>query len=118
VTVRFLADEDLHAGIVDGLRSREPAIDILDGKTAGMRGEKDTVLLDLAARQDRILITHDRNTMTRFFMEARRLRQVESRDLHGSANEQDWRSYRGASSRMGTSQAEEWRNQIVYLPFR
>jgi hypothetical protein len=49
VTVRFLADEDLHAGIIDGLRSREPAIDILDAKTAGMRGEKDSVLLDLAA---------------------------------------------------------------------
>jgi predicted nuclease of predicted toxin-antitoxin system len=69
VTVRFLADEDLHAGIIDGLRSREPAIDILDAKTAGLRGRTDSALLDLAAQQDRILITHDRNTMTRFFME-------------------------------------------------
>jgi hypothetical protein len=41
VTVRFLADEDLDADIVAGLRSREPAIDIVDVKTAGLRGTKD-----------------------------------------------------------------------------
>jgi predicted nuclease of predicted toxin-antitoxin system len=118
VTVRFLADEDLHAGIVDGLRSREPAIDILDAKTAGMHGEKDPVLLDLAARQDRILITHDRNTMTRFFME---------RVASGKSNPGIFMVPQ--MGRIGevieallliwaASQAEEWRNQIVYLPFR
>jgi predicted nuclease of predicted toxin-antitoxin system len=69
VIVRFIADEDLHSGIIDGLRAREPTLDILDAKSAGFRGRKDPVLLDEAARQDRIVITHDRNTMTRFFME-------------------------------------------------
>jgi predicted nuclease of predicted toxin-antitoxin system len=62
VTVRFLADEDLDSDIIDGLRSREPAIDILDVKKADLRGKPDAVLLDLAAQQDRILITHDRRT--------------------------------------------------------
>jgi hypothetical protein len=38
-------------------------------KTGGLRGEGDPALLELAARQDRILITHDRNTMTRHFSE-------------------------------------------------
>jgi hypothetical protein len=51
VTVRFLADEDLHAGIIDGLRSREPAIDLIDAKTAGLRGRKDPVLLELPLNQ-------------------------------------------------------------------
>ncbi len=69
MTVRFLADEDLDSDIIDGLRSREPAIDILDVKKAGLRGKADAVLLDLAAQQDRILITHDRRTMTRYFQE-------------------------------------------------
>jgi hypothetical protein len=65
VNVRFLADEDLDADIVAALRSREPAIDILDVKSAGLRGTKDPALLEIAAEQDRILITHDRRTMTR-----------------------------------------------------
>jgi hypothetical protein len=64
VSVRFLADEDLDADIIEGLRSREPAIDILDVKNTGLRGTKDPVLLELSAQQDRILITHDRRTMT------------------------------------------------------
>jgi Domain of unknown function (DUF5615) len=69
VTVRFLADEDLDADITEGLRSREPAIDILDAKKAGLRGTKDPVLLELAAQQERIVVSHDRRTMTRYFQE-------------------------------------------------
>ena len=69
MTVRYLADEDIDVDIVQGLRSREPAIDILDVKSAGLRGTKDPALLTLAAEQDRILVSHDRNTMTRHFFE-------------------------------------------------
>jgi predicted nuclease of predicted toxin-antitoxin system len=89
VTVRFLADEDLHAGIIDGLRSREPAIDILDVKTVGLRKTPDPVLLDLSTEQDRILITHDRRTMTRHCRE-RLSRQVAFRRYHCSSEMRDW----------------------------
>jgi hypothetical protein len=50
VSIRFLADEDLDADIIEGLRSREPAIDILDIKSTGLRGAKDPDLLELAAQ--------------------------------------------------------------------
>ncbi len=62
MTVRFLVDEDLDSDIIEGLRSREPTIDILDSKEAGFRGAKDPILLELAAQQERILISHDRRT--------------------------------------------------------
>ena len=65
MTVRFLADENLDTDIIQALRAREPAIDILDVKTAGLRGTGDSELLELAVQQDRVLITYDRNTMTR-----------------------------------------------------
>jgi hypothetical protein len=45
VPVRFLADEDLDASIIRGLHSREPAIDILDVKTAGLRETADSEML-------------------------------------------------------------------------
>ena len=118
MTVRFLADEDLHAGITDGLRSREPAIDILDARTAGLRGRTDPVLLDLAAQQDRILITHDRNTMTRFFME----RVAEGKSNPGIFVAPQTSSIGEIIEALlliwTASQTDEWRNQIVYLPFR
>ena len=69
MSIRFLTDEDLDADIIEGLRSREPAIDILDVKSTGLRGAKDPDLLELAAQQDRILITHDRRTMTRHVLD-------------------------------------------------
>jgi Domain of unknown function (DUF5615) len=53
-----------------GLRAREPAIDILDVKTAGLRGMADPTLLEIAAQQDRVLITYDRNTMPRHLLQA------------------------------------------------
>ena len=48
MTVRFLADEDLDADIIEALRSREPAIEILDVKTCGLRRTKDPALIELA----------------------------------------------------------------------
>ncbi len=38
-------------------------------KIAGFRSMKDPELLELAAQQGRILATHDRQTMTRYFRE-------------------------------------------------
>ena len=119
MTIRFLADEDVRADILQGLRFREPAIDILDVKSAGLEGTKDPALLELAAEQDRILISHDRNTMTRHFYD--RLAAGQSGpglfivSKHPSAVGQVIESLFLVWS---ASQAEEWRNQVVYLPFR
>jgi hypothetical protein len=118
VSIRFLADEDLDADIIAGLRSREPAIDILDIKSTGLRGTKDPDLLEIAAQQDRILITHDRRTMTRHFRERLAVGKrspglfiVPQQSPIGEIV--DWLLLVWTAS-----QAKEWRDQIVYLPFR
>jgi hypothetical protein len=98
VTIRFLADEDVDTDIVERLRSRELAIDILDVKSAGLRGTSDPALLEIADRQDRILITHDRRhdrrTMTRHFYECAPAGKAKAGVIHPSAAE---RSRRGDS---------------------
>ena len=119
MTVRFLADEDLDVAIIRGLRSREPTIDILDVKSAGLRGTKDPALLKIADEQGRILVTHDRNTMTAHFYE----RIAAGESSPGLFVVPDRLSAIGAAVEWlllvwGVSQPEEWRNQIVYLPFR
>ena len=118
MTVRFLADEDLDSAIVDGLRSREPAIDILDSKRAGYRGIKDPLLLEIAAQQERILISHDRRTMTGYFRErlatgksSPGLFFVPQRIAVGDVIESlvlIW----------SASQSGDWLNTIAYLPYR
>jgi predicted nuclease of predicted toxin-antitoxin system len=119
VTIRFLADEDIDADIIRGLRSREPAIDMLDVKTAGLRGTKDPALLEIAAQQNRILITYDRHTMTRHFRDRFDTGKstpgifvlLQQRSAIGEAIE--WLLLVWAAS-----SAEEWRDRIVYLPLR
>ena len=119
MTVRFLADENIDVDIVQGLRLREAAIDILDVKSAGLRGTKDPVLLEFAAQQDRILVTHDRNTMTRHYYE--RLAAGKSGPGLFIVPREPSALGRIIESLLlvwSASQAEEWRDRIVYLPFR
>ncbi len=119
MTVRFLADENLDTDIIQGLRAREPSIDILDVKTAGLRGTGDPALLELALQQDRVLITYDRNTMTRHFRD----RIDGGKPASGVFILPQQESAIGEIIESlllvwAASQAEEWRNQIAYLPFR
>jgi hypothetical protein len=83
-----------------------------------LRESEDPVLLELAAQQDRILITHDRHTMTHHFRErlaagnsSPGLFVVPQQSTIGAIIESllvVW----------SASQAEEWRNRVEYLPFR
>jgi predicted nuclease of predicted toxin-antitoxin system len=57
---RFLADADLNQKIVLGLLRREPSIDIHTASQGDVIGRPDPEVLTIAARENRILISHDR----------------------------------------------------------
>jgi hypothetical protein len=61
--IRFLADENLHAAIVDGLRRRQLTIDIATAVEAGMLHRADPEVLRFAMEQGRVLLTHDARTV-------------------------------------------------------
>src|ERR1017187_5106555 len=67
--IRFLADADLNEGIVAGCLRREPTMDFLSANDANLEGVPDPTVLALAAEQDRILVSHDFQTMARHFGE-------------------------------------------------
>jgi predicted nuclease of predicted toxin-antitoxin system len=60
----LLSDEDLQGAIVDGLLLHHPSIDLVRVKDVGLMQTADDVILEVAARQNRVILTHDRNTMT------------------------------------------------------
>jgi predicted nuclease of predicted toxin-antitoxin system len=72
---RFLADADFNNKIVLGLRRREPLIDFVSARDAGVPGATDPEVLAIAARAGRVLVSHDRKTMPGHFF---RFRQSES----------------------------------------
>ncbi len=69
MAIRFQADADLNQIIVSAVLRRAPAIDFRTATTGGLAGLKDHEVLALAARDGRILVTHDQSTMPRHFGE-------------------------------------------------
>jgi hypothetical protein len=67
MTVRFQADADLNAEIAAGVLRREPSIGFLTADEASLHRVPDPEVLVLAAREHRILATHDRRIMPRHF---------------------------------------------------
>jgi hypothetical protein len=67
--IRFQADADLNQIIVLATIRREPAIDFLTAEAADLFGLKDPEVLAAAAREGRVLVSHDQKTMPRHFAE-------------------------------------------------
>lgn len=66
--IRFQADADFNQNVIRGLRRRQPAIDFQTADDTGLRGLDDLEVLAVAAREGRILVTHDHRTMFPYFV--------------------------------------------------
>lgn len=64
---KFQADADLNEDIVTGVLRRMPEIDFQTATEAGLQGVPDENVLEIAARENRILVTHDRKAMPKHF---------------------------------------------------
>jgi hypothetical protein len=62
----LLADENFHGDIVKGLRRHYPEVDVVRVQDVGLSGIEDPEILEWAAQEGRILLTHDVRTITRF----------------------------------------------------
>jgi predicted nuclease of predicted toxin-antitoxin system len=64
--VRFLTDNDFNGKIVRGLRRKRPHLDLVRVQDEGLTDSPDPEVLEWAALNDRIILSHDRNTMVGF----------------------------------------------------
>lgn len=64
--LRLAADENFNADIVRGLLRRIPALDVVRVQDVGLSGADDPAVLEWAARERRILLTHDASTLVSF----------------------------------------------------
>src|SRR5690349_9083389 len=65
----LLADENFHGAIVRGLLRKRPELDIVRVQDVGLSGADDLDVLEWAAQNGRILLTHDVATITKFAYE-------------------------------------------------
>jgi hypothetical protein len=113
--IRFLADADLNYSIVAALKRREPGVDFLIASAAGLEGLPDSEVLKVAARQGRILTTHDRRTMPHHFGEF-----IQEQASPGVFVVSQHLPPAQAAEELlliwPTTEAEEWDNRICSLP--
>jgi len=64
--IRLLADENFNWHILDGLTRRDPGLDLIHVRDVGLAATPDPMILEWAATQGRILLTHDRRTIPPF----------------------------------------------------
>ncbi len=64
--IKLASDENFDGDIVRGLLRRVPELDLVRIQDTDLTGSPDPVILAWAAREDRILLTHDRDTMANF----------------------------------------------------
>lgn len=63
--LRFAVYEDFNDHIVQGVRRRNPAIDLVRVQNVGLSGAVDPEVLHWAAQTERVVLTHDVSTMSR-----------------------------------------------------
>ncbi|MEO1390031.1 MAG: DUF5615 family PIN-like protein [Cyanobacteria bacterium J06634_6] len=64
--IQFLADENFNNQIVRGVLRQNPDIDIVRVQDVGLSGADDPSVLSWAAKEERIVLTHDVATMITF----------------------------------------------------
>jgi len=63
--IRLLVDQNFNEHIVHGLVRRQTRLDLVHIRDVGLSAAPDTTILEWAANQGRILLTHDRQTIPR-----------------------------------------------------
>ena len=112
---RFQADADLNQKIIAGLRRREPTIDFQTARQGDVIGRPDPEVLLIAARTGRILVSHDRQSMTGHFARFVETQPspgliVVSQDLDIGAAIEDLLLIWAASD------SEEWQDKLGFVP--
>jgi len=113
--IRFQADADLHAPIIKGLKRRERLIDFATAHQSGLAGLHDQEVLELAAANHRMLVSHDVSTMPGEF-----LAFIQKQASPGVILISQELSYRDAIEGLlrvwSTTEAEDWTNVLSFLP--
>ena len=112
------ADENFNNDILRGLLRRDPTLDIVRIQDVGLTHAPDTVILEWAAQENRVLLTHDLNTITKFAYE----RIVAGKRMPGVIEVNRSVPISVAIEDIlllaVTSSSGDWEGQIIYLPLR
>jgi Domain of unknown function (DUF5615) len=116
--VRFLVDEDFNNNLVRGLLRRNPGTDLVRVQDLGLRGATDEAVLVRAASEGRVVLTHDVATLIARAYERVRAGQPMPGVIAVSQALPVAQVIEDLLLVVQCSRAEDWINQVRYLPVR
>lgn len=115
MSIRFQADADFNQIIVSAIARRHQEIDFRTATAAGLARLNDPEVLALAARDGRVLVTHDHRTMPRYFGDF-----IGTSPSPGLIVVPQILTIRDAADALiliwAVTKPEEWVNRVAYLP--
>jgi Domain of unknown function (DUF5615) len=115
--LKLLADENFDNTIVRGLFRRSSTIEIVRVQDVGLSGENDPTILEWAAKEGRILLTHDVSTITRYAYDRVRAGQSMPGVIEVSPDASARRIIEDILLLVECSQDGELDGQVQYLPW-
>lgn len=115
--IKLLADENFDNTIVRGLLRRNSKIDIVRVQDMGLSGVDDPSILAWAAKQNRVLLTHDVATITRYAYERIEQNLPMNGVVEVPMDASIGRAIEDIFLLIECSSEEELQGQIHYLPF-
>ena len=116
--IRFLSDEDFNRRILRGLRRRLPALDVVRVQDVGLITRPDTEVLEWAAKENRVLLTHDVTTMSKHSFD----RVNQGLPMPGVIEVSQLIPIGEAIEELiliaECSLENEWQNQVIFLPLK
>ncbi len=115
MSIRFQADADLNQAIVAGVLRRDPNIDFQTANVSDLSGLSDLEVLLIAARDSRVLVSHDQRTMPKYFAEFIS-NQTSSGLIIVLQSAPISKAIDNLLRIWEISEPEDWINRIAYLP--
>lgn len=116
--LQLVADENLNNNIVRGLLRRKADVDIVRIQDVGLSGIDDPTLLEWAAQQGRVLLTHDVSTITKYAYERIEAGLVMPGVFEVSRTAPIGQVIEEILLLIECSLEGEWQDQIIYLPLK
>jgi hypothetical protein len=116
--IRLAADENFNDAIIRGILLRMLDVDVVWVQDAALSGADDPTVLEWAARENRVLLTHDVSTMTYHAYERVRAGLPMPGVFEVSRRVGIGQAIDDILLVAGCSQDGEWEGQVRYLPLR
>jgi len=114
--LRLAADENFNSNIVRGVLRQRPDLDIVRIQDVGLSGADDRTILEWAAGEGRVLLTHDVTTLTRYAYDRARAGQPMPGVFEVSRRVPLGQAIEDLLLLVECSHEGEWEGQIRYLP--